>query len=242
MKELSNNQEYKKMQGILPDYALGKASIEDKEFFEANISKYPDIAEELQQARMVFGRIEEMNIREIVKRHSQNLSVKVNRKLDRRTHAQRRISFFGRIVLPTFGVAAVVFAIMFMVPTDNNNQDYNNQISNTQPIISKNSNSQNHQAIDLIENSEGLATEEQSNNQESSNALNFENDEETEEINDEFNDIFDEIAVNLSNESDYTELENNDLPDAFFKSNHNLININELDNIIAELTNDNTKL
>jgi hypothetical protein len=82
MKDLTNYE----MQELLPDYAFGKLEPELKSIFEYNISKYPDIKEELIRVQAVFAKVEAANFDAIFSKRTRNLSVAVNSRLARKSN------------------------------------------------------------------------------------------------------------------------------------------------------------
>lgn len=107
MKETHNNYlSYREMQELLPDYAFGRISDEDKIKFETTLPLYPDLEQEIKDVRAVFSRVEKMDFNAKVSSHTRNLSVKVNDRLAKKTKRKSPV----RRLVPVFGmlVAAIV--------------------------------------------------------------------------------------------------------------------------------------
>jgi hypothetical protein len=107
MKETQNNYlSYREMQELLPDYAFGRISEEDKIKFETTLPLYPDLEQEIKDVRAVFSRVEKMDFNAKVSSHTRNLSVKVNDRLAKKSKRKSPV----RRLAPVFGmlVAAIV--------------------------------------------------------------------------------------------------------------------------------------
>ncbi len=107
---------YKGMQEMLPDYVFGRLSAEDVELYENNLPDYPDLQDEIEEVRKVFGKVETMDFDKKIAQRTRNLSIKVMNRMEIYKAKQRRFSFATRYVVPTFGLAIVLILIFVMNP------------------------------------------------------------------------------------------------------------------------------
>ncbi len=100
----------KEMEELIADYAFGRLDKETYEAYSKNLVNYPDIAQEIEDTKKVFAKIESMDFNGIIENRTRNLSVKVN---------QRRISKKSKnstSFLIKFGVpAAIIMAIAITI-------------------------------------------------------------------------------------------------------------------------------
>lgn len=100
---------YHKLQELLPDYVFGTISEEDKIFFEAHYLDYPDLIQEVKDAKAFFTRLEKMDFKRILADHTRNVSVGVNERLDKSRVRNKRMPFVSKILFPSVGLLVVVF-------------------------------------------------------------------------------------------------------------------------------------
>ena len=121
MKDLTNYE----MQELLPDYAFGRLSPELKSDFEYNLSKYPDIEEELKNVQAVFSRLSATDIESLFNKKTRNLSIGVNSRLSKR-YKNSNLGFSLRFAFPAIAVflIGIGFYWLFMGNTKyNRNSD-----------------------------------------------------------------------------------------------------------------------
>lgn len=82
----------KKMQEMIPDYVFDRLRDSEKEWFERQLPDYPEIHEEVKEAKAVFDTANLMDYDRIVEYASQNISVKVNKRL-----ASKKKSLFPKL-------------------------------------------------------------------------------------------------------------------------------------------------
>ncbi len=105
---MTNQDLYRKLQEMLPDYVFGQLSQEDNDFFLLHHRDFPDLIEEVDQAKAVFGKLEKMEIQKVVSDRTRNLSVKVNqRRNSTMSEKQRRTRFFMKYLAPMASLALV---------------------------------------------------------------------------------------------------------------------------------------
>ncbi len=72
-----NNEIYRNLHEMLPDFVFNRLNSEDLIFFNKHIEDYPDLVEEINQVKEVFNKFDKMNFNNIINHKSRNLSVKV---------------------------------------------------------------------------------------------------------------------------------------------------------------------
>lgn len=103
-----DNENYKKLQEMLPDYVFNRLESSDKLFFESNVQNYPDLIEEINQVKAVFNRFDKMEFEDKINHKARNFSVKVMEKREKR----RSYKFSGGQYLVRYLVPiAVLIAI-----------------------------------------------------------------------------------------------------------------------------------
>ncbi len=127
MKDFTNYE----MQELLPDYAFGRLEPELRTAFEQNLSKYPDIQEELNNVQAVFSKVEATDFDAIFNKRTRNLSVAVNNRL-----SKPKKSFMGssiRLAYPilTVFVLGVGFYWMFLSNNKTNVSENTPQFANS---------------------------------------------------------------------------------------------------------------
>ena len=101
------------MESLLPEYAFGNASLADQQAFEASLPLYPDLAEEVEQVRAVFAKVDELELPRQISQKTRNLSVHV---LERRREQRQRFWHPGRIRrLMPLALASTVACICLVV-------------------------------------------------------------------------------------------------------------------------------
>jgi len=105
------NYTHKEMQERLPDYAFGKLSGEEKEIFEDSLDLFIDLQEELEETLLLFKRIEETDFSTKMQKKSKTISVEVQKELSMEKPRSRNI--FGKVVVPTLGLAVMGYILFF---------------------------------------------------------------------------------------------------------------------------------
>ncbi len=118
-RELSHYQ----MEMLLPDYVLGKLNPDEMTLFESNLPRYPDLAGEVAEARIVFGKIDKMDLDSKNAYRSRNVSVKVQDNLGHRLKRQQKFRFVARFILPT---AALIFMAILVIDSPRFDKSSNN--------------------------------------------------------------------------------------------------------------------
>lgn len=111
------NLTYKKMQELLPEYVFGSLDDNDKLNFEQSLPMYPDLEKEVGEALAVFNKFDSMDIDGEIRKRTQNLSVKVNDKLDLKYQKNQRKSVLIRYAAPSLGLAFILLAVFFPTTT-----------------------------------------------------------------------------------------------------------------------------
>ncbi len=110
---MANQDLYKTLQEMMPDYIFGDLNSQDNSYFEKNYIIFPDLVEEVEQGRSVFDKLNNMEIDKKLAEKTRNLSVKVNqRRHYEMTYRQKRTRFFMRYLAPMASLAIVAF-LMF---------------------------------------------------------------------------------------------------------------------------------
>lgn len=119
MSELS----YKELQEMIPDYVFEQLTITEAKTFENAIKNYPDLIQEVSEAKAVFGKIKKIDITNEIEHKSRNIIVKVNQKL-RDNPKRRKLRTFSRLVMPTAALAIIAAMVvlydseLFVQPND----------------------------------------------------------------------------------------------------------------------------
>lgn len=116
-----DNDIYKKLQELLPDYVFGRLQDSDKEFFELNYKNYPDLVKEVEEIKAVFNRFDKMNFDNLLANKTRNISVKIIEKREKYKKYNQIVSFsyLIRYALP---VAIIITFLIYLVEK-NNKQD-----------------------------------------------------------------------------------------------------------------------
>ncbi len=109
---MANQNLYKTLQEMMPDYIFGDLNSQEKSYFEENFIDFPDLVEEVEQGKAVFDKLDKMEIDKKLTEKTRNLSVKVNqRRHYEMTYTQKRTRFFMRYLAPMASLAIVAFLI-----------------------------------------------------------------------------------------------------------------------------------
>ena len=100
---------YREMQENLPDYVFGRITSENKEIFERTLPDFPDLQDEIKDVRNVFHKVDSMNLNAKIEKQTRNLSVKVQERLKKMPVRHRYQSILFRYIVPTFGLAVIVY-------------------------------------------------------------------------------------------------------------------------------------
>lgn len=85
-----DNDNYKKLQEMLPDYVFDRLDSSDRNFFESNVNNFPDLIEEINQVKAIFNRFDKMEFEDKINQRARNFSVRVNEKIEK--HASYKFS------------------------------------------------------------------------------------------------------------------------------------------------------
>ena len=115
---IETNPEKYKMQCMLPDYVFNKLREQEKTEFEKALSKYPDIQEEVNDAKALFYHIEKFDYKKMMYDKSQYLPDRVVARLKRRNawHKEWKPKW-RRVIAMAVGAAAILIYFHF------NNED-----------------------------------------------------------------------------------------------------------------------
>lgn len=99
-----DNDNYKKLQEMLPDYVFDRLDNSDKFLFEENVKNFPDLIEEINQVKAVFNRFDKMEFEDKINHRARNFSVKViekkqNQKSYKFTGGQYLVRFLVPVAL-----------------------------------------------------------------------------------------------------------------------------------------------
>ncbi len=109
-----NEMTRKQVEEALPDYLFGALNDSEKIDFEQSIVQYPDLVQELNEAKALFDRIEKTDFDNAVSSKTRNMSVKVNRKLSANHKQLKRFQLMTRFVLPAAAVVLIMFYTLFV--------------------------------------------------------------------------------------------------------------------------------
>ncbi|MFA6571690.1 MAG: hypothetical protein WCT77_10720 [Bacteroidota bacterium] len=118
---------YEEMQENLPDYVFNRIAPEDKESFELNLPKYPDLQKEIDEIRIAFGGVDSAKINNHSSYKIRNLSVKVNNRLAKGTVSKNEYRFV-KYLLPI--TALIIITLIIFVPKNNNWFNSGNSLGN----------------------------------------------------------------------------------------------------------------
>lgn len=121
------------MEEMLPDFIFERLSGSQRQDFESNLHKYPELEKEIHEVKAVFARFEEMDVNADIRERTRNMSIKVNQKLNKRRKSAK--AGFLKFAVP---IAAVIALAMFIFPkpetdfTTNRNIDINSPVASIQ--------------------------------------------------------------------------------------------------------------
>ncbi|PKL86798.1 MAG: hypothetical protein CVV22_01525 [Ignavibacteriae bacterium HGW-Ignavibacteriae-1] len=107
-----NEMTRKQVEEALPDYLFGALNDSEKIDFEQSIVQYPDLVQELNEAKALFDRIEKTDFENAVSSKTRNMSVKVNKKLSAKPQ-RKRFNLITRFVLPAAAIVLIMFYTLF---------------------------------------------------------------------------------------------------------------------------------
>lgn len=151
------NDNYKKLQEMLPDYVFDRLDKSEKLFFESNIKNYPDLLEEIEQVNAVFKRFDKMEFEDKINHRARNFSVKV---IDKREKRQSYKFSGGQYLTRFLAPTAILIAIgmfYFGSPRFQKN-DITKEIDKQLSIISDSLENENI-ATEVLKNVESYSTE-----------------------------------------------------------------------------------
>jgi hypothetical protein len=109
-----NEMTKKQLEEALPDYLFGAMKDSDKADFEQAIVQYPDLVQELNEAKALFDRIDKTDFDNAISSKTRNMSVKVNRKMAANHRHLKRFNLITRFVLPAAAVVLIMFYTLFI--------------------------------------------------------------------------------------------------------------------------------
>lgn len=129
----NNELGYTQLQEMLPDYVFKRLSDKENVLFEATVTKYPDLLQEINDVKAVFNRTEIMNFDKSIDFRTRNLSIKVNERLRKKQYP--KTGKFGlKYLVPALGL---VILLIFIFP--------NKSVIKYPPIIKPTTTAQNTQ-------------------------------------------------------------------------------------------------
>lgn len=100
----------KDLEELMPDYIFGRLEGSEKEKYELHLKKYPDIDQEIEEAKKLFQKIDKMDFDKILDSKTRNLSYKVSKRMNKSPQVS------GSAYLLKFGLpAAAAIAILIFV-------------------------------------------------------------------------------------------------------------------------------
>lgn len=116
------------MRDLLSDYAFGKLTDYESSIFESNLSRFPEIENEIVEIKSVFSNFKKEKIKESLDNRTANISYKVNQK---KYSKQRNRNLIFSVL--KYSVPVLLFIIGFFAIGDYNNKPIiTNQITNSQ--------------------------------------------------------------------------------------------------------------
>jgi hypothetical protein len=116
-----DNDIYKKLQEMLPDFVFGRLQDSDKEFFELNYKNYPDLVKEVDEIKSVFNRFDKMDFDNLLTNKTRNISVKIIEKREK-YKKYNKIGSFSYLIRYALPVAIIITFLIYLVEK-NNKQD-----------------------------------------------------------------------------------------------------------------------
>lgn len=97
------------LEEMMSDYIFDRLDEKDAKEFDENISQFPDLLKEVDDAKRVFSQIDAMDIDSFIEGKTRNLSVKVNNRMQKR-RAKLGNGFLFKYAIPSaFAIALVIF-------------------------------------------------------------------------------------------------------------------------------------
>ncbi|MFN3194718.1 MAG: hypothetical protein ACE364_02045 [Chlorobiota bacterium] len=116
------------MRDLLSDYAFGKLSDYETSIFESNLSRFPEMENEIVEIKSVFSNLKKEKIKESLDNRTANISYKVNQK---KYSKQRNRNLIFSVL--KYSVPVLLFVIGFFAIEDYNiNPKNTNHTTNTQ--------------------------------------------------------------------------------------------------------------
>ncbi len=111
-----NNAHYtrEEVEGMLPDYVFGRLTDAETRIFEETIEFFPELRSEIDDARALFEKIENMDFPAEIDQRTRNLSVKVNERLQRETDRPTAISWIRRLA-PVMVLSTVILVFYYQL-------------------------------------------------------------------------------------------------------------------------------
>jgi hypothetical protein len=119
----------KEMQDIFCDYAFNRLPDDEKRIFEFSLPHYPEIREELEGVRSVFGKVEAMDLDKKYSGFTRNMSVKVNKRISNENKGFYN-KYATKYIVPAAGLVFILILILyrpFSNYTSNNNHSQSHE-------------------------------------------------------------------------------------------------------------------
>jgi len=104
------------MEELLPDYLFDNISEEDKNYFESNIDSFPELKKDYEESKLVFSKVNKLDINAKFKKESRNISVNVQSQLAKEQLAKNKryeFRFIPKVLLPSLALFAVGYLLFF---------------------------------------------------------------------------------------------------------------------------------
>lgn len=105
--QIYNRQE---MEERMPDYIFGRLPKDELDIFENSLKFYPDLQDEVREVRLVFSKLERMQLDSFLEKKTRNIPVKVSSKLQQKRNP---LNIFARPAFVTLvaGLGVLLIAI-----------------------------------------------------------------------------------------------------------------------------------
>lgn len=123
------------MEERLPSYIFGELSGNEKEIFEASLSDFPDIQDEIKQVRLTFEMLDKIDYDKVLFDKTKDLPTRVARQVAKSNESKKRSFLPIRFLVPALITAGLLFVAVKTGFLDNYWKDANPKTTNT---ISKN--------------------------------------------------------------------------------------------------------